>query len=61
MKPKPEDVILQEMNLRSTYAELRLIDAQLRRYTERQLAEDLERIKLERWFIEHGLPIPTNL
>ena len=58
MKPKTEEIVMQEMNWASNQSEMKLIEDQRTALSQRSLLQIEEQIKLERWFIEHNLPIP---
>lgn len=61
MKPKPEDIVVQEMNLAQCRSNLRLLREKFTELSKQELALVTENYRLEGWFIDHGLPIPNNL
>lgn len=61
MKTKPEDIVMQEMNLAQCRSNLRLLREKFTELSKQELAIVTEKYRLEGWFIDHGLPIPNNL
>ncbi len=61
MKPKLEEIVMREMNLLSVRSHLREIERKLNDNHRTQLDLLIELCDIERWFMDHELPIPPNV
>jgi len=61
MKPKTEEIVMQEMNLLTCRSRLRLVEEEIARLNTNHLDLLTEMNNLEGWFIRYNIPMPKVL